>query len=84
MSAAVGGSAPVNPRPRCARGGTVFFMVFLRPLAVCYQLRAREVFAFLGQGGYRQTPCPMNARLRLTVPARPFVEDCPNDHSDNK
>lgn len=31
--AAVGGAAPVNPRPRSARGGTVFFMVFvgLRP-----------------------------------------------------
>lgn len=27
--AAVGGAAPVNPRPRSARGGTVFFMVFV-------------------------------------------------------
>ena len=56
MSAAVGDSVPVNPCPRSARGGTVFFMVSLRPLAVFRQLRAREGCAFLGQGDYRQTP----------------------------
>lgn len=39
---AVGGAAPVNPRPRSARGGAVFFMV-----SPCCRVAVAAVAAFV-------------------------------------